>query len=572
MKRLRAQILLCLLFVYPFLAYSGLKTDSIKSILLNQTTIDAQYIQILSELSFESWAENPDEGRKYAEKAQHLADSLGDERGKAFALLGVGLNSWGQENFNEAMPIFLEAEKKIAALGDSNDIMLFKYQIAVAYQGERIIDLSNKRFRELIPYYKRTGNEAMLAFTYKAFGMNYAFEKSKDEERRYKSFRHAIQYLDSSEQIFAKLNNNYEIAELSLYQGIASLQLDDLVDADHLFNKALKAYESFNDIRGIVMAEKEIGGAFSAVNQKDSADVHLARALDLALKNELEDELYELYYFLYELAYNRENYKEALEYYQKHTSTFDKKVNRQISYQVHEMKMKYDKEKNEQAILLLNQEKELRDTYIVSLSILIIVLSISAVIIGISFRNTRKKDKELSESKEALMQAEISNSKLKEKELSAELEKKNMELTSYTMNFIQKGTLMTELLEKIDHIDDKGNEKLSSSLRELRSIIKMNLSSDKDWDDFRKFFENVHPSFINALNKKRSDLTNAEIRLAALLKMNLNSKQIADVMGISPDSVKTARHRLRNKFELTREQNLTQFLNKVEAEAFINER
>ena len=167
------------------------------------------------------------------------------------------------------------------------------------------------------------------------------------------------------------------------------------------------------------------------------------------------------------------------------------------------------------------------------------------------------------------MLAEISNARLKEKELKIELEKKDMQLTSYTMNFIQKGTVLNELQEKLSGLDLNVKEKLKSQVTELRSILKRHINSEKDWEEFKTYFDNVHPSFVNALLSRNADLSSSEIRLAALLKLNLDSKQIADMMGISPDSVKTARYRLRNKLGLEREQNLSQFLNHLEASELV---
>ena len=524
--------------------------------------VDENRIMLLSELTFESWQSEPEESKQYAEKALYLADSLNDELGKSYATLAFGLGKWAQEDFNGAMENFLEAEKMVSMAGDSNDIMRFKYEISIAYLSEHIIDLSNRNFEKLMPYYKKSGNEEMLARTYQAYGLGRLYDKK---------YQDAIRFLDLAADLFEGLKDKYGLTNCALYKGISYLKQGDLLESNALIKKALKGYRNFEDHRGMVMAEKEIGKAFFTVNQPDSARHHLGKALEMARAQELDEEQYEIYYALYEIEFSLKNYKEALKYYKEHISTFDKRVNRQISYQVHEMKMKYDKEKNEQEIKLLNQEKKIQNSYIISLSLLIIVISISGVGIGLTLRNNRRKDKELNMSKEALMQAEISNARLKEKELKIELEKKDMELASYTMNFIKKGELLTELQEKLSDLESNENEKMSSGLRELRSIIKHHVNTDNDWDDFKRRFESVHPSFINAIQKKQNDLSSSEIRLASLLKLNLNSKQIADVMGISPDSVKTARHRLRNRFALERGQNLTQYLNQLEAEELVRD-
>ena len=56
------------------------------------------------------------------------------------------------------------------------------------------------------------------------------------------------------------------------------------------------------------------------------------------------------------------------------------------------------------------------------------------------------------------------------------------------------------------------------------------------------------------------DLGNADLKLCALLKLNLNTKESANILGISQESVKTARYRVRKKLNLAREDNLVSYL------------
>jgi len=62
-------------------------------------------------------------------------------------------------------------------------------------------------------------------------------------------------------------------------------------------------------------------------------------------------------------------------------------------------------------------------------------------------------------------------------------------------------------------------------------------------------------------------LTPNELRLSALIKLNLTIKEIAAIMGISPDSIKTARYRLRKKLNMQTGENLTKFMMDIEKEA-----
>jgi DNA-binding CsgD family transcriptional regulator len=70
----------------------------------------------------------------------------------------------------------------------------------------------------------------------------------------------------------------------------------------------------------------------------------------------------------------------------------------------------------------------------------------------------------------------------------------------------------------------------------------------------------VHKNFFTKLKENHPELSSSELKLAALVRLNLNLKESATILGISPESVKTSRHRLRKKLNLGEEQNLADYL------------
>jgi DNA-binding CsgD family transcriptional regulator len=86
------------------------------------------------------------------------------------------------------------------------------------------------------------------------------------------------------------------------------------------------------------------------------------------------------------------------------------------------------------------------------------------------------------------------------------------------------------------------------------------LSIDKDWEDFRLQFEQVHQGFFKQLKDQCPELSTSELKLCALIKLNLSMKETPTILGISPESVKTARYRLRKKLQLSHEENLIDFI------------
>jgi Sigma-70, region 4. len=70
----------------------------------------------------------------------------------------------------------------------------------------------------------------------------------------------------------------------------------------------------------------------------------------------------------------------------------------------------------------------------------------------------------------------------------------------------------------------------------------------------------VHDDFFKRLLLTYPQLTPGDLRLAAYLKLNLSSKEIAPLLNISVRGVENKRYRLRKKLGLPEEANLTEFI------------
>jgi len=86
------------------------------------------------------------------------------------------------------------------------------------------------------------------------------------------------------------------------------------------------------------------------------------------------------------------------------------------------------------------------------------------------------------------------------------------------------------------------------------------LKIDKHLDYFHQNVEVVNHEFNAKLKELYPELTEGELHLASLLRLKLNTKEIARLKNISPDSVKVLRYRLRKKFLLTNKMNIVDFL------------
>ncbi len=155
----------------------------------------------------------------------------------------------------------------------------------------------------------------------------------------------------------------------------------------------------------------------------------------------------------------------------------------------------------------------------------------------------------------------VRDKRLKETLLKQELDLRNREITSKTMSQMQRNEVLNEVVEKLIHLENnpKGSgNSLPMVIRELKGMI-----DDGSKKDFDYYFVQVHPVFYAHLKEDFPDLTPNELRLCALVKANLNIKEIANLNNVSIDSVKSSRKRLRKSLGISDPNvDLTEFLSK----------
>ena len=132
------------------------------------------------------------------------------------------------------------------------------------------------------------------------------------------------------------------------------------------------------------------------------------------------------------------------------------------------------------------------------------------------------------------------------------LDLKNRELASTALNIVKNNEFNQELLASLKEINLQfgvKNKGLEKYLNELTDIVSFKIKSEA-WEQFERYFDNVHPGFLKKLAARFPALTPAEIKLASFLRLNLTTKEISNITFNSPESIKTSRNRLRKKLNL----------------------
>ncbi len=150
---------------------------------------------------------------------------------------------------------------------------------------------------------------------------------------------------------------------------------------------------------------------------------------------------------------------------------------------------------------------------------------------------------------------------LKNEKLETEIEFKNSELASSAMNLVQKKEFILKIKETLQHLNKSEKESMDS--QDLKKLLRSLSEEEKlndEWEQFSIHFNNVHGDFLIKLSEKYPILKSHELKLSAYLRMNLTSKEIAQLMSISVRGVEISRYRLRKKLNIPTETNLFQFL------------
>jgi DNA-binding CsgD family transcriptional regulator len=212
-----------------------------------------------------------------------------------------------------------------------------------------------------------------------------------------------------------------------------------------------------------------------------------------------------------------------------------------------------DLEKKDQEIAFLNQGLLLEKLEQRQLTIGLLALGTIATMIIYLLWWRRRKERLLAQERDRRQKAELAASRI-------EQEKLERELAAQVLQLCRKNEVLSNVHQEMERLraeKDSGNR---ADLRRIQRTIQSDIQSDEDWKQFLSSFEQVHPRYLDALNRAYGPLSPTETRLACLLRMNLSSKEIATLLNISDAGVKKARYRLRKKLQLSGDTPLQSFL------------
>lgn len=204
---------------------------------------------------------------------------------------------------------------------------------------------------------------------------------------------------------------------------------------------------------------------------------------------------------------------------------------------------------------------------------LISILFISFILfVGFSFRHQQVKriqaqnalkeeQHQRFEAQQVLISMGLKTIQLENERLNTKLEIKRKELVDLALDISEQRKFFDGIfqeIKRIQSIDDL--QEIKTGLEDIAQTISSRMTFSNEMSGFYTQVEELHKNFITKLQERFPDITEQEKRLATLLRLGFSTKDIAGLMNISPKSVEIGRYRLRKKLELTREDNLIQYI------------
>jgi len=159
------------------------------------------------------------------------------------------------------------------------------------------------------------------------------------------------------------------------------------------------------------------------------------------------------------------------------------------------------------------------------------------------------------EYKQEMLKAESEILKLRNEKLATELDAQNSKLMFTAAQMAHKNEIISNVKNEL-----KATTKEPTKVPQLVRMLNRELESEDYWKEFNLYFNEVDKDFITAINQKYPTLTQNDLRMCTLIRIQLSTKEIASLLNISVRGVEKGRYRLKKRLNLNNEEDLNKFI------------
>ncbi len=474
-------------------------------------------------------------GLEMALKAKDLAQNLNNDIALGQALILIGTIRLFQSNYSESLKNNFSALQLFEKARDNQGILQAKNGIGNVcyYQGD--YDKAYFYYSSALNIAREIKDTVQIASMLNNVGLVLMGKGQLDKSTE--CFREAI-------DINSKLGLTLRLA--SNYMNLASVNkkrkhYDEFVG---YYEKAVDIYIAAGAKYQLYICYIQFSLYYEQLNDRANQLKYALISFNEGTKNNVMDAVKRSSDILHRYYLKAGNIDSAYKYAIIANRTGDS-INKGLSVanlKLLEMEYEYDKTQKEEKL------KQQRKNFI---NIILIILAITGLIIAILFLSRQI--------------VKTKNMQLEKQLLADEVEFKNKELTINVMGLIKKSELIVEISNRLIRMEhDSTDNAIKSEILQIVNSLQRN-SNNNIWEEFEVRFRQVHTNFYEKLLNRFPELSPNELKLCALLRLNLSTKEICELTGQLPASLDMARYRLRKKLGLTDSTvNLVTFLSQVQ--------
>lgn len=520
----------------------------------------SRYVWLIKETYLQSGSLTDAQKAAFCLEAGQRADRNGDARLAAVCQHLAGQYFFFADEFEKAFEHQLAANKAFKKIGYQHfpEISKYLYELAFNYyyfnENEKAIELLKDAAQ--YPAY----NTRLAIQTHNMMGMAYSWVA---KQKKPTAFSWAERSYQKARQLAATYND-------SVWVGITTGNLANLYENQQKWAAALATFKAsyaislkYGGTRFLPSAEAlDIAAIYLRFGKQDSCRFYLNQALTLHQRqpisgNTFEEEHYWRDYYDVARKYYRavDNLPKAYAYLDSLT-VLDKRIDERYKFeQLSLVQQKLLIQKHQSEVEALETEKNRQQ---ILFWIVGVVLTLIASFFFLLYRFVRLKRRQ-----EQVINDEKEKSLRLEKQLvEADLKQATTDLNTFVANLQEKNALIDTITAELEALSQtqRKNHEQDQFVETQQNLLNSSLLTNDDWDEFRRRFERVHPSFFVLLRTQFTDVSPAEERLLALSKLNISTRQMSQMLGISPDSIRKTKYRMHKKLGVRGAANLVELL------------
>lgn len=493
----------------------------------------------------------------YLNKAVEVLKNTNEKNSLAFVYFAKGENFRILGDYIHAVEMYENAIRLAEEVGNKKYMSTFYSSIGVVLLDRHNPIKAMSYFRESLSIKNDIDDQPGIANSLTCIGKSYEELGNLDS---------SLMYLNEALDIRKNLKMDRAIAGSEYSIGGILIKMGSYKKAEESLKIAIKNFDRLDEKTGLIITNLRLAIAQNKQGKKGAISTAI-RALDMAYNINNQNLISHAYGILSEIYADNENYEQSYNYLVKQKTIQDSLFNTEKERIIAEFETKFQSDRKDNEIEILKSKADIQRKNNILLIVLIFVFAGVIILLIFLFRLkslTYNRQQKLRE-QESIIHAQ--KNELVEKEnmlLHEQLETKNRELASKALEMLRFNDTISIVIEKLEgfnnNINKNGEESkhITNIIYELENHTKQNI-----WSEFDKIFKNIHSGFYDKLLKICPDLTATEIKIAALLKLNLTTKEIAAITFKSDGGIKTTRYRLRKKLALSSDENLVPFLMKI---------